>query len=61
MKSKEWLLILFILTTTSACKIDMNTDIYLRDIKDVALKNAEGLYTSGLLRVGVPNCEEKNI
>ena len=60
MKIKEWLLILLILTTTSACKIDMSTDIYLQDIKDVALKNTEGLHTSGLLRVGVPNCEDKD-
>ena len=59
MKIKEWLLILLILTTTSACKIDMNTDIYLRDIKDVALNNSEGLHTSGVLKVGVPNCKNK--
>ena len=59
MKIKDWLLILIILTTTSACKIDMNTDIYLRDIKDVALNNSEGLHTSGVLKVGVPNCKNK--
>ena len=59
MKIKDWLLILLILTITSACKIDMNTDIYLRDIKDVALNNSEGLHTSGVLKVGVPNCKNK--
>ena len=37
----------------------MSTDVYLRDIEDVALKNAEGLKTSGLLQVGVPNCDDK--
>ena len=37
----------------------MNTDIYLRDIKDVALDNAEGLITSGILKVGVPDCKNK--
>jgi hypothetical protein len=37
----------------------MNTDIYLRDIKDVALSNTEGLNTSGLLKVGIPNCNNK--
>ena len=37
----------------------MNTDIYLRDIKDVALDNAEGLITSGVLKVGVPDCNNK--
>jgi len=37
----------------------MNTDIYLRDIKDVALDNTEGLITSGILKVGVPDCENK--
>ena len=37
----------------------MNTDIYLRDIKDVALDNAEGLITSGILKVGVPDCNNK--
>jgi hypothetical protein len=59
MKIKDWLLILLILTTTSACKMDMNTEIYIRDIEDVVLKNAEGLHTSGLLKVGVPNCKNK--
>ena len=37
----------------------MNTDIYLRDIKDVALDNAEDLITSGTLKVGVPDCNNK--
>jgi hypothetical protein len=37
----------------------MTTDVYLRDIKDVAFKNAEGLKTSGLLQVGIPNCDDK--
>jgi hypothetical protein len=37
----------------------MSTDVYLRDIKDAALANVEGLKTSGLLKVGVPNCEDK--
>ena len=37
----------------------MSTDVYLRDIEDVALKNAEGLKTSGLLQVGIPNCDDK--
>ena len=37
----------------------MTTDVYLRDIKDVALKSAEGLKTSGLLQVGIPNCDDK--
>ena len=37
----------------------MNTDIYLRDIKDVALDNAEDLITSGILKVGVPDCNNK--
>jgi len=37
----------------------MNTDIYLRDIKDVALDNTEGLITSGILKVGVPDCNNK--
>ena len=37
----------------------MATDVYLRDIEDVALKNAEGLKTSGLLQVGIPNCDDK--
>ena len=59
MKIRDWLLFLFVLTTTSACKIDMHTDIYLRDIKDVALTNAEGLHTSGLLKIGVPDCNNK--
>ena len=40
-------------------KLDMNTDIYLRDIKDVALDNAQGLITSGVLKVGVPDCNNK--
>ena len=59
MKIKDWLLILLILTTTSACKMDMKSEIYIRDIEDVSLKNAEGLHTSGLLKVGVPNCKNK--
>ena len=59
MKIKDWMLILLILTTTSACKMDMKTEIYIRDIEDVSLKNAEGLHTSGLLKVGVPNCKNK--
>ena len=37
----------------------MNTDIYLRDIRDVALDNAEDLITSGILKVGVPDCNNK--
>ena len=60
MKIKDWLLILLILTTISACKMDMNTEIYVRDIEEVALKNAKDLHTSGQLRVGVPNCEDKD-
>ncbi len=59
MKIKDWFLILLVLTTTSACKMDMKTEIYIRDIEDVSLKNAEGLHTSGLLKVGVPNCKNK--
>jgi hypothetical protein len=39
--------------------MDMKTEIYIRDIEDVSLKNAEGLHTSGLLKVGVPNCKNK--
>ena len=50
---------LLILICISSCKLDMNTDIYLRDIKDVALDNAEGLITSGILKVGVPDCKNK--
>ena len=50
---------LLILICISSCKLDMNTDIYLRDIKDVALDNTEGLITSGILKVGVPDCENK--
>ena len=59
MNFKKGCLFLFSLILISACKIDMNTDIYLRDIKDVALINSEGLHTSGLLKVGVPNCKNK--
>jgi hypothetical protein len=40
--------------------MDMNTEIYIWDIEDVALKSAEGLHTSGLLRVSAPNCEDKD-
>ena len=56
MKIRYCLFLLFILTCVSSCKLDMNTDIYLRDIKDVALDNAEDLITSGTLKVGVPDC-----
>ena len=59
MKIRYCLFLLFILTCVSSCKLDMNTDIYLRDIKDVALDNAEGLITSGILKVGVPDCKNK--
>ena len=59
MNVKNWCLFLFLFIFISACKIDMSADIYLRDIKDVALANAEGLKTSGLLKVGVPSCEDK--
>jgi len=53
------LLCLFFIIFSSACKIDMDTDIYLRDIRDVAIKNTEGLHTPGLLKVGIPNCKNK--
>ena len=59
MKIRYCLFLLLILICISSCKLDMNTDIYLRDIKDVALDNAEGLITSGILKVGVPDCENK--
>ena len=59
MNLKNVYLFLFLIVLVSACKIDMSTDVYLRDIKDVALTNAKGLKTSGLLRVGVPNCDDK--
>ena len=59
MNLKNVYLFLFLIVLVSACKIDMNTDVYLHDIKDVALENAEGLKTSGLLRVGVPGCDDK--
>ena len=59
MNIKYGCLFLFLLVLISACKIDMITDVYLGDIKDVALANAEGLKTSGLLQVGVPNCDDK--
>ena len=59
MKIRYCLFLLFILTCVSSCKLDMNTDIYLRDIKDVAFDNAEGLITSGILKVGVPDCNNK--
>ena len=59
MKIRYCLFLLFILSCVSSCKLDMNTDIYLRDIKDVALDNAEGLITSGILKVGVPDCNNK--
>ena len=59
MKIRYCLFLLFILTCVSSCKLDMNTDIYLRDIKDVALDNAEDLITSGTLKVGVPDCNNK--
>ena len=59
MKIRYCLFLLFILIFISSCKLDMNTDIYLRDIKDVALDNAEGLITSGILKVGVPDCKNK--
>ena len=59
MKIRYCLFLLLILICISSCKLDMNTDIYLRDIKDVALDNTEGLITSGILKVGVPNCENK--
>ena len=59
MKIRYCLFLLLILICISSCKLDMNTDIYLRDIKDVALDNAEGLITSGILKVGVPDCKNK--
>ena len=59
MKIRYCLFLLLILICISSCKLDMNTDIYLRDIKDVALDNTEGLITSGILKVGVPDCENK--
>ena len=59
MKIRYFLFLLLILICVSSCKLDMNTDIYLRDIKDVALDNAEGLITSGILKVGVPDCNNK--
>ncbi len=59
MNVKNWCLFLFLFIFISACKMNMSADIYLRDIKDVALANAEGLQTSGLLKVGVPSCEDK--
>ena len=59
MKIRYCLFLLFILSCVSSCKLDMNTDIYLRDIKDVGLDNAEDLITSGTLKVGVPDCNNK--
>ena len=59
MKIVYSILLIFILTSVSACKINMNTDIYLRDIKDVALSGTKGLHTSGLLKVGIPDCNNK--
>ena len=59
MKIRYFLFLLLILICISSCKLDMNTDIYLRDIKDVAFDNAEGLITSGILKVGVPDCNNK--
>ena len=59
MKIRYCLFLLLILICISSCKLDMNTDIYLRDIKDVALDNTEGLITSGILKVGVPDCKNK--
>ena len=59
MKIRYCLFLLLILICISSCKLDMNTDIYLRDIKDVALDNAEGLITSGILKVGIPDCKNK--
>ena len=59
MKIRYFLFLLLILICISSCKLDMNTDIYLRDIRDVALDNAEGLITSGILKVGVPDCNNK--
>ena len=59
MNFKKGCFFLFLLILIPACKIDMSTDVYLRDIEDVALKNAEGLKTSGLLQVGIPNCDDK--
>ena len=59
MKIRYLLFLLLILICVSSCKLDMNTDIYLRDIKDVALDNTEGLITSGILKVGVPDCNNK--
>ena len=59
MKIRYCLFLLLILICISSCKLDMNTDIYLRDIKDVALDNTEGLITSGILKVGVPDCNNK--
>jgi len=59
MNFKKGYFFLFLLVLISACKIDMTTDVYLSDIEDVALTNAEGLKTSGLLQVGVANCADK--
>ena len=59
MKIRYFLFLLLILICISSCKLDMNTDIYLRDIRDVALDNAEDLITSGILKVGVPDCNNK--
>ena len=59
MKIRYFLFLLLILICFSSFKLDMNTDIYLRDIRDVALDNAEDLITSGILKVGVPDCNNK--
>ena len=59
MKISYCLFLLLVVTCAPSCKLDMNTDIYLRDIKDVALDNTEGLITSGILKVGVPDCNNK--
>ena len=37
----------------------MKTDIYLRDLRDVAVENIKDLHTSGILNVGIPDCTNK--
>ncbi len=53
------LITLFIIFLLSACRIDVTTEIYIRDVKDVFYGGHNDLWTPAIIKIGVSSCDDK--
>jgi hypothetical protein len=53
-------IIISIFFILSGCKIDVTTDLYLNDLRDTAENNLDDLKTTGILKVQIADCGNKD-